>query len=283
MIDVRVQPAILDGIANQLDPLILTSPLQRSGTPLLQRLLCSAPNTLIYGERAAQELEFFLSIHAYKVQEYGLCAGANDRLLSHVLRGQVNDWIIELIPDTGGYLRAIQQSAFAGISYCHEFAVANGRPVWGFKYPAWNPAVLRMLRRLMPHARLLFIARELIASLESAKAQRMMDTTQQLMGLCRSWLNGMSYIMELDDDPGVLSVRYEDLIERPAETLAAISSFTGAIGMNLAVLERRINVWAGQQFAAQSADGYIPPQELSESELQIVRQMMAEAESAVRV
>ena len=283
MLDVSVQPTLLDSRASELDPLIVTSPVQRSGTTLLQRLLCSAPNTLIYGERTAQELEFFLSIHAYKVQEYNLRADANSRVLSRVLQGQVNDWILELTPDTDGYLRAIHQSAFAGISYCRDFAIAHGRPVWGFKYPAWNSSVLRMLRRLMPRARLLFIARDLIPSLESAKAQHMMDSPQQLRELCQSWLNGMSYIMELDDDPGVMSIRYEDLIERPGEILAAISLFTGAVGINPAVLERRINIWAGQQFAAQSADGYIPPEPLSEAELQIVRQMMAEAESPVRV
>ncbi len=283
MIDARarVQPAILDGIATDLDPLIVTSPLQRSGTTLLQRLLCSAPNTLIYGERAAQELEFFLNIYAYKVQEYGLRREANQRVLSRVLQGQVNDWILELTPDTDGYLAALQSGAFAGIAYCRDYALAQGRPVWGFKYPAWNPVILRTLRRLMPRARLLFIGRDPFSALRSAKAQHMMDTPLELQRLCQSWLSGMSYIMELDDDPGVLSVRYEDLVGQSQETLALISAFSSAAGMDPSVLDHRINILPGQQFAGESADGYIPPAELTEDELRMVRQIMAEAESPV--
>ena len=54
MIDIWVRPTILAGIATDLDPLIITSPLARSGATHLQRLFCLASNTLIYGERAAQ-------------------------------------------------------------------------------------------------------------------------------------------------------------------------------------------------------------------------------------
>ncbi len=257
-----------------LDPLIVTSPLQRSGTTLLQRLLCSAPNTLIYGERAAQELEFFLSIYAYKVQEYGVRREANRQALARVLQGDVNDWILELTPDADGYLRAIQQAAFAGIAYCREFALANDRPVWGFKYPAWSPTVLQTLRRLMPRARLLFIVRDLVPALRSAKAQHMVDTETQLRQLCQSWQAGTSYIAELGDDPGVLAVRYEDLTDRPSETLRVIADFSHAEGLDHSVLDHRINVLPGQQFDGQSAEGYIPPVDLSNAELQIVHAMV---------
>jgi hypothetical protein len=263
--------------ASALDPLIVTSPLQRSGTTLLQRLLCSAPNTLIYGERAAQELEFFLSIHAYKVQEYAARRQANTRALAGVLQGQVNDWILELTPDTDGYLQALQEAAFAGIAYCRAFALAQGRPVWGFKYPAWDPGVLKMLRRLMPRARLLFIVRNLLPALRSAKAQHMLDTEAELRRLCQAWQAGMSYIAELGDDPGVLAVRYEDLIARPDEVLQAIAAFSHAERLDRSVLDQRINVLPGQQFDVQSVDGYVPPVELSAAELQIVQAVVPAA------
>ncbi len=279
MIETRIQPAVADGVVTDLDPLIVTSPMQRSGTTLLQRLLCSAPNALIYGERPAQELEFFLNIHAYKLQEYKLRRDANDRLLSRVLQGHVNDWILELTPDTDGYLNAMQKAAFAGVAYCRDFAMAQGRAVWGFKYPAWSPATLRILRRLMPRARLLFIARDLMPALRSAKSQHMMDTPQQLRELCQSWMSGMSYIMELDDDPCVMAIRYEDLVEKPQEMLTAIAAFTGADGIDASVLKHRINIWPGQHFVVESTDGYIPPEELTDEEIQIVGQVMRLEES----
>src|SRR5512146_2319187 len=122
MIDARVEPAILDRVATDLDPVIITSPLQRSGTTLLQRLLCSAPNALIYGERPAQELEFFLSIHAIKVQENLFYRDINQRKLERVLSADVNDWILDVTPDSDGYLFALQKAAFSGVAYCRDFA-----------------------------------------------------------------------------------------------------------------------------------------------------------------
>jgi hypothetical protein len=262
-----------DGVLD-LDPVIITSPLPRSGTTLLQRLLCSAPNTLIYGERAAQELEFFLNIHAYKMQEHAARREPNRRLLSSVLQGEVNDWILDLTPDTDGYLRALQQAAFAGIAYCRDFARVHDRPVWGFKYPAWSPVVLRILRRMLPRTRLLFITRDILPALRSAKAQHMIDTPQQLHELCQGWLSSLSYLAELAHDVSVMTVRYEDLVGQPEETLAAIATFSGAQQMDRSILEHRINTWRGQELAAQSGDGYVRPVELSEAEMRAVSQVM---------
>ncbi len=282
MIDSRLKAAIAGGLALDLDPLIVTSPLQRSGTTLLQRLLCSAPNTLIYGERAAQDLEFFLSIHSMKVQESLFRRNLNQRVLDRVLYGDVNDWILDLTPDADGYLLALQEAAFAGVAYCRDFAREHGRPIWGFKYPAWSPAVLRLLRRLMPRARLLFVSRDLLPSLRSAKAQHMIDTEQQLRQLCQTWIAGMAFIMELDDEPGVLSVRYEDLVEEPQQVLASISAFSGASPIDISVLQHKINIWPGQEFSVQSHDGYIPPVDLTEQERRIVDEVLMNAESPVR-
>ena len=43
-----------------LDPMIITAPTIRSGTTLVQRLLCSSTRGLIFGEPIAQDLEFFV-------------------------------------------------------------------------------------------------------------------------------------------------------------------------------------------------------------------------------
>ncbi len=266
-----------NGFTSDLDPLIVTSPIQRSGTTLLQRLLCSAPNTLIYGEGAAADLEFFLTVHAMKVQEQGMWRQVNQQKMERVLRGDVNDWILDLKPDAEGYLLALQKAAFAGAAYCRDFAIAHGHPVWGFKHPAWSPQTIKTLRRLMPRARLLIIVRELLPSLKSAKAQHMMDSDEQLRQLCQSWLNGMAYLRELSGDPSVLFVHYEELIEQPEKTLAAVSAFSGANGMDRLVLEHKINIWPGRGFAGQAGDGYIPPAELTERELKMIEAMTAPA------
>lgn len=268
---------LANGFASDLDPLIVTSPIQRSGTTLLQRLLCSAPNTLIYGEGTAADLEFYLTVHAMKVQEYAMWGQVNEQKMERVLRGEVNDWILDLKPDAEGYLLALRKAAFAGAEYCRDFALSHGRPVWGFKHPALSPQTIKTLRRLMPRAHLLIILRELLPSLKSAKAQHMMDSEEQLRQLCQSWLNGLAYMKQLDGDPSVLCVRYEDLVEQPEKTMATIAAFSGANVMDRSVLEHKINIWPGREFAGQASDGYIPPAELTDRELRMIEGMTAPA------
>src|SRR5512136_1426094 len=101
-----------NAVVTDLDPLIVTSPTPRSGTTLLQRLLCSSPSTLIFGEKCAHDLELFLNIYTYKVQEYNFQREKYQQDLEKVLRGEVNDWILDLTPDIDGYLAAMQRAAF---------------------------------------------------------------------------------------------------------------------------------------------------------------------------
>jgi hypothetical protein len=42
---------------SELEPLFVTAPVTRCGTTLLQRLICSAPNALLFGESVAADME----------------------------------------------------------------------------------------------------------------------------------------------------------------------------------------------------------------------------------
>jgi len=266
-----------------LDPLIIASPTPRCGTTLLQRLLCSSPRALIYGEKCAQDLEMSLNIYTFKTQEYGYARAAYQQELKKVLRGEVNDWILELAPDIDGYLAALQKAAFAGIAYCRDYAIQAGRTVWGFKYPGWPPATMRLIRAYMPGSRLLFILRDVAACLKSAKAQHLVITEQEVREFCRKWVEGVAYAQSLETDKATLVLTYEDLVARSEETLAKLALFSGIEDMDRSVLDHKINVWMGQQFGAQSKDGYIPPVELADAELAIVGEMTASLAQAVHV
>jgi hypothetical protein len=274
------EPGIQVGVARRapaasaaaLDPLIVTAPVIRSGTTLLQRLLCSSPRALIYGELPAQDLEFFLNLYTFKVQEYTYHRERLERGLQQVLDGQVDDWIPDLMPDVDEYLSALATAAFAGVALCRDYARRQGRPVWGFKHPGWQPPLLRMVRKLLPQARLIAIRRDLAPCLRSAKAQGAVDSAAQVREFCRTWAEGVAFLATLSDDPAVLVLRYEDLLQQPQAAMQRITAFTGLDDMNPAVLQRKINAFAGSDYVAQAPGGYAPPAELSDAE----REMVAE-------
>jgi hypothetical protein len=263
-----------NAIVSDLDPLVITAPTIRSGTTLLQRLLCSSSRALIYGELCGQDLEFFLNFYAFKSQQYNCRQEEVSSSLRKVLAGDVNDWIPTLMPEIPDYLRAIGRAAFSGISYCRDHAIGLGRPVWGFKHPAWNPATVRLMRALMPRSRFIFIHRELGDCLKSAKAQAVTYgatySTAEVEEFCRSWSENSEYMFSLDSEPTVLSLQYEDLVREPRKTLARLAEFTGVQDMDPNVLNNKINTWAGEDYVMQSANGYFEPAELSDSDRQII-------------
>jgi len=254
----------------ELDPLIISSPTIRAGTTLLQRLLCSSRKALIYGEMCGQDLEFFLNLYTFKVQEYNYHRQRYVRGLDRVLKGDVNDWIPDLMPDIDEYLAAISQAAFAGIIYCRDYAAKVGRPVWGFKHPRWKPPMVRLLRAVMPKSRFIFIYRDVVDCLKSAKAQQAINSDQEVYEFCQAWVEGVEYLLNPGDDPALLVLRYERLMSEPETTLERIAEFSGVDDVNPAVLQRKINAWTGEDYIAQAKDGYTLPADLTEAEMQIV-------------
>jgi hypothetical protein len=266
-------------LISELDPIIITAPVIRSGTTLLQRLLCSSSRTLIYGELVAQDLEFFVNLYTFKAQEYTYRRHLLARNLQQVLEGDVNDWIPDLMPDVDAYLNAFGQSAFSGIAYCRDYAQHLGRPIWGFKHPGWKPAFIQLLRALMPQARFISVTRDLGACVRSAKAQSVLNSLGEVQEFCRAWAEGADYWRSVADDPAVLLLSYEELTAHPTETLARLAEFTGANDIKPAVLQRKINTWTGDKALVDAENGYLPPVELTAAEQQIVDEMAAQQTS----
>jgi Sulfotransferase family len=261
-------------IVSDLDPFVITAPTIRSGTTLLQRLLCSSSKALIYGELCAQDLEFFLNFYTFKSQQYRFRHQEVSTSLSNVLARDVKQWIPTLMPEIPEYLSAIGRAAFAGITYCRDYAAGLGRPVWGFKYPGWNPATIRLMRAIMPRSRFIIIYRELKDCLKSAKAHAMnygVDFSKpETEEFCRSWHDNRTYLLSLSDEATVLPLQFDELIRQPRATLARLADFTGLDDMNPEVLNYRINTWAELDSVAQSKDGYVAPVELDDSDWQII-------------
>src|SRR5918912_1173657 len=119
-----------NAVTTDLRPIVVSSPTLRSGTTLLQRLLCSSPDCLIYGENVAQDLEMLLMLHHNRRVMYG---HNRDRFTSTrelVASGETNNWILDMMPDLSGYLRAMAHACVAGLEYCRDDAAMLGRYRW---------------------------------------------------------------------------------------------------------------------------------------------------------
>lgn len=248
-----------------LSPLIVTSPTTRSGTTLLQRLLCSARNTLVYGEEVGKDLETQLQILTARKLVYTHSRSRFADNLGRFMQGDSNHWLVDLMPELDPYLDALRQGAFAGLQECRRQAEAAGRAIWGFKYPGWPPHLLRMLSAELPGTRVIYLHRRLADTARSAKAWH--DYAEpQMLAFCEQWLAHQRAMRERRDDPSVLMLSFESLVQDPEPTLAALRGFLPFDGIDAGLLRDRINNQTHGAGALHGHTGYVAPAVLTAQE-----------------
>ena len=258
-------------------PLLVTSPTLRSGSTLVQRLLCSAPDAIIYGEEIGKDLDLLLQVLASRRMVYAQSRPRLDQGLARVLAGDPNDWLIDLMPDLGAYDAALVDATYAGLSACAAHAVAVGRPAWGFKYPGWAPPLLHMLARDRPGTRAVYVVRRLADTVRSAKAWGVLPDAAALQAFGAQWL-GHQRQMRSAPCP-VLRLAFEALVPGDPAPLAALQAFAGVHSLDPAVLGQRINNHAATIAIGQPEPGYVPPAPLAPEEQDWVDQVQAQADA----
>lgn len=253
-----------------LSPVLVTSPTVRSGTTLLQRLLCSSPDALVYGEEIGKDLDLQLQIFSSRKLVYAHSRQRFAASLERVLAGDTDDWILDLMPGIDGYLDALHRGAFAGLEHCRQQAAAAGRAVWGFKYPGWPPHLTRQLFDHLPGTRVVFLVRDLADTARSAKAWGAIASEHDLQALCAQWAQGVAFMQQWQRDHAVLVLSFEALVAEPGPVLAQLQDFLGVAGIDPRVLERRINNLTEGLDTRHAHPGYLAPAPLTAAELALV-------------
>lgn len=263
---------------DELKPILVTSPTIRSGTTLLQRLLCSSSNALIYGEEIAKDLEMQLQLFASRKLVYSHSRQRFASSFDKVMQGDTRDWIPDLMPDIDAYLEALCKGSFAGLAYCREHALKAGRELWGFKYPAWPPHLIRMLVNTIPGTRVIYIHRHLLDCVRSAKAWGEINNETQLQHFCGQWAGHMKFIRQWRPSTPVLILSYEALIKNPELSIQELCDFLPFENLQRDVLRHKINNMTNG-ISPQGHNNYIEPAALSRMELDHVEAIMASMES----
>jgi len=254
-----------ESLALQLDPLIVTAPTIRCGTTLLQRLICSSEEALLFGEPAGNDLVTALRIIKVQTSMYAANREQFAEGLDAFAGGNLNDWLIDLMPDLDGYLRAVVDGYLQPLAYCRDFAHRAGRRVWGVKYPGWPAEVLQAIMSILPRTKLIYIHRDIVPALRSAKARGSLRRDTELKAFCAQWAANMRMAAQLRDSDRVLVLSYEQLVADSESTLQRLEAFTGVTNLDRRVLAHRVN----------ERHEYIPPAELTDDELKAAEEARA--------
>lgn len=216
----------------------------RSGTTLLQRVLCSHPEIHLWGEN-------------HGVLEHLLHAAETISGLQRVSRQHQSDyekngtdgWIAMMNPPQERFhcgLRKLLESY-----YC-EATLQLGKTRWGFKEVRFGEHVAAFLRGLYPRACFIHLVRHPRDCLASARATRtvflkrgLLADTGEAEGFLRHWAEvGKTFLSE-SQKPDVLRLRYEDVVAEPDDAIRQIAELVGvhADGFSRRVFEVRRRGW----------------------------------------
>ena len=262
-------PPTLPTIPGEL--LFISSPTARCGTTLLQRLLTSSPDTVVFGEGVAAGLVELLLALARK--EKLLARAETHRIdLVRALGGE-QFWYPHLSSEPDGLTRLAAEALTRYLRFHETEAARSGRLRWGAKLPTVPVETLTTLRRLVPGAKVLYVIRDLFAAARSAKSRRFWHTHAELEHMATTWRDAVIASESLRADPRVLIVDYEHLEQRGTSLLHELEQFTGCARLDPAVLFAKVNTFAGESEGRHPAQ-YLAPGELDEAELALLERTL---------
>ena len=248
----------------QIHPVIVTAPTARNGVTLLQRLLNSSRQIIVYGEN-----KHFCELMPHVVFSANQVHVTNhdelERSRHRFLHETTEFWSSNLWPNTGGYLRQAMEAFRAFVRYYQSCSEEYGYPRWGLKHPFTNVQVLDRFFSLLPTGRFIYIYRNLFDVARSSKARKFATTPQDFAALATSWSDSLRVLRRTRAD-NLLVIKYEELLSRPAEWIARIEGFVGIQGIKPEVMNKKFNTFRGEPKNGHSPTEYIEPAALTDQE-----------------
>ena len=224
-----------------LAPLIVLSASPRMGTTLVQRLLCSANDCLIYGDSVGNDAAFFMSWLSTKQFAVGQQAHRSDPMLNGVLAGNTAEFIADLLPETEGYLASLAKFAAGPLSHCAAEARGNGRPIWGWKHAGPQAWMIGLLPVMLPKARVIRVDRNLADTMRSAKAASMFGPGADFQRFVTEAVNSRAALAGLSGRLPTFDLHLEDLVNDPERVIAGLEDFAGCARIDRAVATVKLN------------------------------------------
>jgi hypothetical protein len=204
-------------------PIVLFASGWRTGSTLLQRLLCSHRDIHIWGENRGM-CEVLHRVYRDILAHRETVARAEQDFR---VRG-ADAWIANLSPRSDRFLCAVKAMLDEYLAYP---VIEMGKSQWGFKEVRHGLDTADFLRLIYPDARFLLLTRHPRDCLASARATqrtwKLLDRVGGPSGFLEHWARTANSFLRARDDEGALLVRFEDLTAHPEKAVVRLASFLG--------------------------------------------------------
>jgi len=218
---------------SNLSPVFVLGCAWRCGSTLLQRLLSSTREVLVWGEHCGLVADLVGSRQQLE-KNHALAERQRKNFLS---RGSAA-WVANLNPTTETFFPEALR-AFLTAYYGPETELLGYRR-WGFKEVRYDYKVARELLRAFPNGRVLFLIRPLAEVLASNAANDWYASVGGPSGVTDRWIANVSSFLE-NSDNRILHVRYGDLAEGNCSVIENICRHVGLdVAVDLALLRDKV-------------------------------------------
>ena len=234
-------PPDIDPKQDAEQPVFLLSAGWRSGSTLLQRLVCSSGEIVLWGEPLDDTATIPRMAHTLQALSQtwppdSYFANAID------LASFSNRWIANITPPIEALRKA--HRAFLDEWLAKPARDIYGAPRWGLKEVRLSVEHARYLRWLYPNARFVFVYRNLVDAYRSWRGNTWGGVwpgyySWSPVAYARHWKLLLSGYLEGCEDLGGFMVKYEDLIGGKVD-LQALADYIGVSHIDSAVLDKRI-------------------------------------------
>ncbi|MFO7662958.1 MAG: sulfotransferase [Chloroflexota bacterium] len=203
-------------------PIFIFSSGHRCGSTLLQRLLNSSPDVLIWGEHNGY-LNHYIQIY-HNLQKW-------EQKMTHYrgifLNDGYNNFIANMMPET----YELKEAALLHIYGIFGIpALRLGRNIWGFKEVRYGVDVALFLQNLFPRARFIHLVRDISACFLSMRRWELSENNEWLPEWTLASLDNWERICRgfLEEGPqlrNLLSIRFEDMIAEPVQLIEKLGDY----------------------------------------------------------
>jgi Sulfotransferase family len=225
-------------------PVLVLGSGQRCGSTLVQRLLSSHPQVLIWGEQGGRLMEVLAASRMLRAWNEGVGDPAREAFAE----GGHQAWIANLLPEPATVDDAAR-------SYVETLlvapAAAEGAPIWGFKEVRMGLEEAEWVRELFPDTRAVHVTRDprdVLASLEWWERTDPSWLPEYTRMALDYWVTiNESFVDATEALPWVESWRYEDILAESERFLIAVAGLVELDPSDLdpSVFTRRISSYTG--------------------------------------
>ncbi len=251
-----------------VQPVFIFSPAARCGITLLQRLLNSSGQIIIYGEN-----NLLINILPNNIFSMKTLERKHQAARQKLLNGEYDFWSSSIWPDIQIWCGTLIKSIEMLLKMYQDESAKYGFDKWGIKSPVEDARFCAFYFQTFTNSKIIFIYRHIVDVLMSHKSRKWIPTLNEYTRITQKWCRNVSYMLNGDVPDRVMIIRYENMLDNKDEYIDKIEKLVGISGIDKSIFNRKINTFPGDKQFGYSPNQYIEPDELNQEEINIVKKI----------